>query len=154
LIRRVLLIGGVALVVIQLIPYGRDHENPPAASQPAWDSPETRALVEGACFDCHSHETRWPWYSHIAPFSWLIQRDVMEGRAELNFSTSDDESELDDLAESIRDGRMPPDRYRLLYPTARLTEAEKDELLAGLEKTFGSELGSEEDEDETDDEDD
>ena len=78
----------------------------------------------------------------------------MEGRAELNFSTSDDESELDDLAESIRDGRMPPYIYRLLYPTARLTEAEKDELLAGLEKTFGSELGSEEDEDETDDEDD
>jgi len=78
----------------------------------------------------------------------------MEGRAELNFSTSDDESELDDLAESIRDERMPPDRYRLLHPTARLTEAEKDELLAGLEKTFGSELGSEEDEDETDDEDD
>ena len=80
----------VALIVgfglIQLVPYGRDHTNPPVTSEPAWDSPQTKALAQKACFDCHSNETVWPWYSSIAPGSWLIYRDVVEGRGNLNFS--------------------------------------------------------------------
>src|SRR5687768_3027163 len=82
--RRMLRWLGVAIVgvlaAVQLVPYGRDHTNPPVRQEPAWDRPQTRALVARACFDCHSNETTWPWYSHIAPVSWLIQRDVVEGR--------------------------------------------------------------------------
>src|SRR6056297_3230811 len=73
-------------LVIQLIPYGRSHTNPPIVLEPDWDSPRTRELAERACFDCHSNETEWPWYSNIAPVSWLVQHDVDEGRHELNFS--------------------------------------------------------------------
>ena len=73
--------GFIALLVIQLVPYGRDHVNPPTTSEPAWDSPNTRALAKQACFDCHSDETEWPLDSHIAPASWLVQHDVNEGRA-------------------------------------------------------------------------
>jgi hypothetical protein len=80
----VVLIG--ALLLIQLVPYGRDHDNPPVQSEPPWDSPDTRALARQACFDCHSNETEWPAYANIAPVSWLVQRDVDEGRAVLNFS--------------------------------------------------------------------
>ena len=72
------------LLIIQFVPYGRDHTNPPVIAEPAWDSPQTRALFFRACADCHSNETTWPWYSTIAPASWLITRDVMEGRATFN----------------------------------------------------------------------
>ena len=76
-------------VLIQLIPYGHDHSNPPVMEEPTWDSPQTRAIVKRACFDCHSNETVWPWYSNIAPASWLVYRDVSEGREHLNFSEWD-----------------------------------------------------------------
>ncbi|HEX7229427.1 MAG TPA: heme-binding domain-containing protein [Candidatus Binatia bacterium] len=76
----------VVLLAIQLIPYGHDHTNPPVHAEPAWDNPRTRELAARACFDCHSDQTVWPWYSNIAPISWLIQRDVEKGRSELNFS--------------------------------------------------------------------
>src|SRR5215216_1353338 len=83
------MIVGVLFVVLQLVPYGRRHDNPPTTREPAWDDPTTRALAVRACFDCHSNETRWPWYSYVAPVSWLTQRDVDEGRRELNFSEWD-----------------------------------------------------------------
>jgi mono/diheme cytochrome c family protein len=76
----------LALVANQFVPYGRDHVNPPVGAEPAWDAPETRALAKQACFDCHSNETEWPAYSHVAPVSWLIQQDISQGRAVLNFS--------------------------------------------------------------------
>ena len=80
-------IGVVVLMAfIQLIPFGRAHANPPVLQEPNWDSPQTRDLASRACFDCHSNETTWPWYSNVAPVSWLVQRDVDEGREKLNFS--------------------------------------------------------------------
>src|SRR5690349_11025724 len=60
-------------LLIQAVPYGRAHTNPPVVSEPHWDSPRTRELAKRACFDCHSNETRWPWYSHVAPMSWVLQ---------------------------------------------------------------------------------
>jgi mono/diheme cytochrome c family protein len=72
--------------VAQVVPYGHSRKNPPVVKEPAWDSPATRALAKQACFDCHSNETEWPMYSRVAPVSWLIQYDVDEGRAVLNFS--------------------------------------------------------------------
>jgi hypothetical protein len=60
--------------LIQFVPYGRDHSNPPVYQEPQWDSPQTQELVSNACYDCHSNETVLPWYSNIAPVSWLIQQ--------------------------------------------------------------------------------
>src|SRR5690606_6317145 len=83
-------LGLAALALaIQLIPGGRNHDTPPVTEEPAWDSPRTRELAVIACFDCHSHETRWPWYSNIAPVSFFVQDHVDEGRAMLNFSAWD-----------------------------------------------------------------
>jgi len=126
----------VVFVVLQLVPYGKDHTNPPVVSEPAWDSAQTRALAKTACFDCHSNETAWPWYSSIAPGSWLIYKDVVEGRNEFNFSNWQEQSEkYKKLAEVINEGVMPPRQYLLLHPDARLSASEKQQFLAGLEKS-------------------
>ena len=125
-------------LLIQFIPYGRDHTNPPVAQEPRWDNPETRDLARRACLDCHSNETAWPWHTNIAPFSWLIQRDVDEGRQALNFSErGQGEVETEELAEVVQEGRMPPAQYLLIHPDARLSLAEKAALGRGFLATFG-----------------
>jgi len=155
LVRRALRWGGIGLgvlvllfAVIQVVPYGRDHSNPPVRQEPAWDSPETRALAVDACFDCHSNQTSWPWYSHIAPMSWLVQRDVDNGREALNFSEWDHEQEGEDAAEKVQEGEMPPDYYGWLHPGARLSSEEKQALIRGLQAMFGGGEGEGEGEEE------
>lgn len=140
---RLLRWGLVALIVllaaIQLVPYGRAHTNPPVRQEPAWDSPQTRALTVRACYDCHSNETVWPWYSTIAPASWLLQYDVDEGRREVNYSEWDrPQREARESAETVQKGTMPPSYYVLLHPAARLSSAEREALIRGLVATFGS----------------
>jgi hypothetical protein len=128
----IVLIGLVLFVLIQLIPYGRSHTNPPVVQEPTWDA-QTRAIAKKACFDCHSNETVWLWYSNIAPVSWLVQRDVDEGRRKLNFSDwGRAGTETGDLAEVVQGGEMPPIQYTLIHPTAKLNAAEKQTLIQGL----------------------
>jgi hypothetical protein len=144
ILRWFLIVVVVGFLVIQLVPYGRDHTNPPVTAEPPWDSADTRATAVVACFDCHSNETEWPWYSNIAPFSWLLQRHVDEGRAVLNFSEwGTGEQESDEIVESVREGEMPTWDYELLHPDARLTDAELETFIAGLTATFGAGEGGE-----------
>jgi hypothetical protein len=125
-------------LAIQLVPYGRDHTNPPATGEPTWDARETRALAKQACFDCHSNETEWPAYASIAPASWLVQRDVNEGRAVLNFSEwSRSREEAKEAPEEVLEGEMPPAAYMLVHAHARLNAADRDRLAQGLAKTLG-----------------
>lgn len=129
-------------LIIQLVPYGKNHTNPPVLQEPQWNSPETRALAQRACYDCHSNESTWPWYSNIAPISWLVQRDVDEGRAKLNFSEwGMGEQETEELYEVVAEGEMPPRIYLITHPEARLSAAEKEALMAGILATFGSRGG-------------
>jgi hypothetical protein len=141
LLRVGLIVGAVIFAAIQLVPYGRDHDTPPVTRAPEWDSARTEQLAIDACYDCHSNETEWPWYSNIAPMSWLLQRDVDGGRAELNFSEMDrEQEELKDSAETIIDGEMPPQRYVYAHPAARLSDEEQRALIEGLVATFGDEV--------------
>ena len=130
----------ILFLLIQLVPYGRSHSNPPVLSEPAWDSPATRDLAARACFDCHSNQTVYPWYSQVAPVSWLLQHDVDEGRSRLNFSEWAQGGSLhfDSLQNVIQEGEMPPAVYLPMYPRARLTDAEKVQLLQGLQITLGN----------------
>ena len=70
--KKVLIYGGIAIfilaILIQLIPYGRNHTNPPVIKEPTWDSQQTQVLFQRACADCHSNPTRYPWYSHVVPY--------------------------------------------------------------------------------------
>lgn len=132
----VLSLVGVA-VLIQFVPYGRDHTNPPVSAEPTWDSPQTRELAERSCFDCHSNLTAWPWYTNVAPVSWLVQRDVDEGRSTLNFSEWDrPQHGADEVSEVLAEGAMPPWDYTLIHPSARLTAEERQHLIDGLRATF------------------
>jgi hypothetical protein len=140
------LLGG--LLVIQAVPYGRDHDNPTVTAEPTWDSVQTRDLAIRACFDCHSNETVWPWYSNVAPMSWLVQRDVDEGREALNYSDWNRPQEGEESAETVQEGSMPPPSYLLTHPDARLTDAELAALADGLVATFGGESDGEEGEEE------
>lgn len=157
-LRRLFLAGlGAAVIVgvgIQAVPYGRAHSNPPVMAGPEWDLARTEELARRACFDCHSNETVWPWYSNVAPMSWLLTRHVVEGRGELNFSEwgAGEADEADEAAEEVREGSMPTWDYLLAHPEARLSNSEKRELVDGLVATFGDkEEDDERDEDEEDD---
>jgi mono/diheme cytochrome c family protein len=133
---------GISVVIlflaIQLVPYGRSHTNPPTTREPAWDSPRTRALFMDACGDCHSNLTRWPWYTNVAPVSWLVQNDVDAGRSQFDVSNWDRPQELSagDAADAIRTGSMPPWFYTPMHPTASLSAGEKQQLIAGLARTL------------------
>ena len=95
-----------------------------------------------ACFDCHSNETVWPWYSHVAPVSWLNHRDVGKGRRKVNFSEWDrPQKEARESAKTVRRGKMPPWFYSVIHPDARLTPAEAEALSQGLAATLGSRRG-------------
>jgi len=122
------------LIVIQFIPVERT--NPSATYQVKWDNPNTYKYARRACFDCHSNETAWPWYSYVAPVSWLVSHDVLDGRKHLNFSTG----EIDDAHEStelVSSGEMPLSLYVLMHSKAELNNKEKKEFVDGLKKTFG-----------------
>jgi len=118
-------------LAIQLVPVPR--ENPPVSEEvPAPD--EVRAILERSCYDCHSHEVRWPWYSRVAPVSWLVAYDVRHARKHLNFSTWDRydakkrRKNLEDLWEEVHEGEMPLWYYLPMHPEARLSDADKQRL--------------------------
>jgi hypothetical protein len=140
--RRILLwlvlAGLIGFGLLQLVPYGKDHTNPPTVSEPAWDTPSTRAAAKQHCFQCHSNETEWPWYTNIAPGSWLIYRDVVEARDAFNFSDWENLSgDLGSMIGEIKRGGMPPIQYWIVHPGARLTPEEKQALIEGLTATLG-----------------
>lgn len=143
------LLGGavVVLAAIQFIPYGREHTNPPVTGEPKWDSPDTRELFWRACRDCHSNETVWPWYSSVAPVSWLTEVDVTFGRKKFNVSEwgRAGENEGDKAADEVRQGKMPLFFYLPAHPEAKLNDGEKQELIKGLVATFGEKKGKDKD---------
>ena len=138
--KRILIIVGTSLIalvlLIQLIPYGHDHSNPPIVAEPEWPNSLTRTLAQRACFDCHSNETKWPLYSNFAPASWLVYRDVTVGKTHINFSDWNRPAaqHVDEFKEVFNNNSMPPQDYLLLHPDARLTIAERQVLFNGLIK--------------------
>lgn len=141
IVRTILILVGVGLalfLLIQLIPIGRNHTNPAVVSEPNWDSTATRDLAKRACFDCHSNETVWPWYSNIAPVSWLVYNDVAEGRSRLNFSDwgRGRQPSIGEIAGIIQEGEMPPAQYLLMHPNAKLSAADKQALTTGLQNSI------------------
>ena len=120
-----------AFAIAQLIPVAR--ENAPVESEVPV-TPEARAVLVRACFDCHSNQTVWPWYSKVAPGSWLLAKDGREGRAELNFSTWSRYSAvkqrklLRKSLEEVKEGEMPLWIYLLGHAEARLSDADRAAL--------------------------
>jgi len=122
----------LVLAAIQLIPVHRT--NPPVLSEVDAPAP-VMAILRRACYDCHSNETRWPWYSHVAPMSWLVVSHVNEGRGDLNFSEwplLDFESQslsFVDIRRQITERKMPLRSYKWMHRDARLTQEDRDAIL-------------------------
>ena len=124
---KVLLGLGALALLIQLV--RPDQKNPHVTGEieaPA----EVMSLLKRSCYDCHSFETRWPWYAQVVPVSWLVTKDVNDGRKHLNFSVWQGYEEgrklkkFKEIAEEVADGEMPLDIYLPLHPEAKLTPAE------------------------------
>ncbi|HZY44287.1 MAG TPA: heme-binding domain-containing protein [Anaerolineae bacterium] len=138
--QRIIKVAAIILgvvVIANVVPWLLET-NPSVVQEPAWDSPQTRALAQRACFDCHSNETVWPVYARIAPISWLVTWDTLNGRRHLNFSEwgvrrgeGDNET-----ARVIQRGDMPPAYYIAQHPEAGLTANEKQQLIQGLQATL------------------
>ena len=132
----ILLLLGVG---IQFIPV--DRSNPPVEEDIS-TPPQIKALLKRACYDCHSNETNWPWYSQVAPVSWLLAWDVYEGREELNFSTWNRYSPkkrnkyIKESWEEIDEGEMPPWFYLPLHPEASLSDQDRTVLREWAKSVF------------------
>jgi Haem-binding domain len=120
--------------------------NPPVVSDLIAGNPpppEVAATLRAACYDCHSNETRWPWYSRVAPMSWQIAKDVSEGRDNLNLSEWPNDNpkraakRLEDMSEEIGYGEMPLKKYTFIHADARLTDAQKKQLTDWLDARAG-----------------
>ena len=126
---------GVGLLVfglaIQLVPVPRD--NPPVESEvPATEA--VRSILRSSCYDCHSNESRWPWYAHVAPVSWLVAYDVHEAREHMNFSTwarydaKKQAKHLEEVWEEVEEGEMPLFYYLWFHPDAKLSASDRAAL--------------------------
>ena len=134
------LVFGISLCSVVVHPFGRVKAAPDQAQtggkilSTADVRPEVRAIIERSCISCHSNDTAWPWYSYVAPMSWLIEGDVRNARARMNFSRWEqynlDQKQqlLADIAAVVRNRKMPLPRYTILHPTAKLSAADVNAL--------------------------
>ena len=136
--KKILVILLIAFVIIQF--FRIDKTNPAPTPQMDFltikNTPESTAkLIRNGCYDCHSNETKYPWYSNVQPIAWFLQSHFDEGRKELNFSTfatyepKRQAHKLFEAVEMVQTGKMPLDSYVLGHPEAKFTEAEKKELI-------------------------
>jgi hypothetical protein len=127
----------VIVAAIQFIKPKRT--NPPVEPKMAFESktslsPETVKILRRSCTDCHSNSTRWPWYSHIAPVSWMVANDVQNGRRHLNLSKwgqlnkEQAQAKQKDICDEVLAGEMPLWIYTLMHKDARLSSLDKDTL--------------------------
>jgi hypothetical protein len=102
--------------------------------------PQIAAQLRASCYDCHSDETKWPWYGHVAPASWLVVGDVNEGRRHLNLSDWPKDSEraakkLERMSEELDYKEMPPAKYTIIHADARLTDDQRKALIQWADDT-------------------
>lgn len=133
-------IGIVALaLLIQLVPYGHAHSNPPVTQAAKWPAGPGQQIAEASCYDCHSNLTKWRWYSNLAPVSWLVTHDVEGGRDNLNFSEWDKpQPDRGEVSEKVSSGEMPPLQYTLIHRSAKLSSTEKEQLVAAITRLYAT----------------
>lgn len=135
------ILAAIAVVFVLLQFTNPARTNPPVKNNfPITNAPPPiAAMLRAACYDCHSSETRWPWYSRIAPMSWQIAQDVKEGRESLNLSDWPNDNptraakKLENMTEKIEYGEMPMKKYTLIHADARFTASQRKELMDWLD---------------------
>ena len=129
-VKSLLIVLVVAFLAIQVVRPART--NPPVDSSRTIHSqlqppPEVARILERSCIDCHTNQTRWPWYSNVAPVSWLVANDVSEAREQMNLSEwakyerKDAEELLEEICEETSKGNMPLPSYLLIHRSSKLS---------------------------------
>lgn len=146
-VKWILVVIVTLFVLIQFIPV--DRSNPPVTAE-INVPPEVATIFEYSCYDCHSNETDWRWYSYVAPVSWLTSHDVEEARGHLNFSEwgnlkAKKQAELQEhIWEEVQEGKMPLKIYTLVHPDTKLSDSQKETLKSWSMAAEGMETGSHE----------
>ena len=141
------LVGGIAVIglAVQFVPNelpAVEANNPDDLIGSGIVSEEISGILKTSCYDCHSNETKYPWYSHVAPVSWLVSKDVREAREELNFSTwqaydmMEKLEKLDDIAIEVKEGEMPLGIYTVIHSSAKLDDAQRQLIVEWAEATM------------------
>lgn len=136
--RLIIIVLVIIILIIQFIPV--EKSNPPTVGEVSVP-PEVKNILQRSCYDCHSHQTVWPWYSRVAPISWMIAHDVKEGREHLNFSAWSNYNQrqllklYEEIQEVIEKNEMPLKSYLWLHPAARLTDEDKRMLKSWVSTT-------------------
>lgn len=137
-------IAAVILTTLLLQLWPTDTSNPPVENTPPWQNEYVQNIVERACYDCHSHETSWPWYTKIVPAYILLANDVRRGRETLNFSRWEEtcctEEQIENMAETVTKEHMPLPYYLVLHPEAWLTDVERGQVVYGLMEIMNENL--------------
>lgn len=132
-------VGLALFLAIQLVPVERSN---PVVVADLEAPPEVEAVLRTACYDCHSSETRWPWYSYVAPVSWIVEEHTEDGRRHLDFSAWDRKNEdLHEILEVLEEGEMPLPGYLRFHPEAVLDAAEQAALIEGFRATLAADPG-------------
>jgi heme-binding protein len=133
-------LGALALLLlIQAVPYGHAHSNPPVTQAAKWPPGPGQEIAEAGCYDCHSNLTKWRWYSSVAPASWLVEHDVEDGRGALDFSEWDKpQPDAGELIEKVTSGEMPPLQYKIAHGEARLSSKQKEQLAAAITRLYAT----------------
>lgn len=139
-----------ALVITQFIPVHfpeTSEVNEADLIQTSIIPDDVALILKNSCYDCHSNETHYPWYSYVAPVKWLVVKDIREGREELNLSdwdllkAIDKIKALDGMAEEVEEGNMPLPMYTLIHRTASLDEEQRTALKGWTEQMMNDILG-------------
>lgn len=132
--KRIAVVVVIVLALIQLIPVDRDNPIADPSDEIMFQG-NVKNIIRAACYDCHSNNTTWPWYSYVAPVSWFIASDVHEGRRKMNFSEWNKYSEkrsqrkMHDIGEEVEEGEMPLPMYVLMHSKADLNENQRKILI-------------------------
>jgi Haem-binding domain len=139
--KRIVIISIALIILIQLIPIDRNNPTTDESSEIKLDG-EVKMIIQTACYDCHSNNTKWPWYSYVAPVSWLIANDVSDGRDEINFSLWNTYSQkridrkFREIAEQIEKEEMPLPIYLLMHSEANLDKSQRKVLINWANKNL------------------
>lgn len=142
IIKTILIVAFIALVIIQFFRPDKTSSSDVTAddiSKKMNVPADVQQILKRSCFDCHSNQTTWPWYSNVAPMSWLVAKDVRNGRSKMNFSewgkipAAKQEARLEAICEEIKEDEMPLKPYLLLHGDAKLSQQDKDVICKWVE---------------------
>lgn len=147
MIKKILIVLLIAFIAIQFFHPAKNKaggEQPNHIGKVFAMSEDVKSILSKACYDCHSNNTRYPWYSNVQPVDWFLNKHIKKGKSEINFDEFTNRSlrfqyhKMEEIEEQIKEGKMPLNSYTWLHKDAKLTDAEKNTLIAWSQANMDS----------------